>query len=190
MRPLRIELEGFSAYRDHTVVSFADGDLFAFVGPTGSGKSSVIDAITFALYGSVARYQNTNAVAPVVNAQSAEAKVRLDFEVNGVGYTAVRVVRRTKTGATTKEARLERGNDVLAGDAGSLNDEIVKVLGLTFEQFTKTVVLPQGEFAAFLHAKASERQDLLVRLLDEQRPCQQYPTHPSRTDPHAWASRT
>ena len=84
MRPLRVELEGFSAYRDRTVVSFEDADLFAFVGPTGSGKSSIIDAITFALYGSVARYQNTGAVAPVINAQSAEAKVRLDFELDGV----------------------------------------------------------------------------------------------------------
>jgi exonuclease SbcC len=166
VRPRRVEIEGFSAYRDRTVVSFDDADLFAFVGPTGSGKSSVIDAITFALYGSVARYQNTGAVAPVVNAQSAEAKVRLDFEVDGAAYTAVRVVRRTKSGATTKEARLERGDEVLAGDARALDDAVVTLLGLTFEQFTKTVVLPQGEFAAFLHAKASERQDLLVRLLD------------------------
>jgi exonuclease SbcC len=166
VRPRRVELEGFSAYRDRTVVSFEGADLFAFVGPTGSGKSSIIDAITFALYGSVARYQNTGAVAPVVNAQSAEAKVRLDFELAGVEYTAVRVVRRTKTGATTKEARLQRGDEVLASEARSVDDAVVALLGLTFEQFTKTVVLPQGEFAAFLHAKASDRQDLLVRLLD------------------------
>jgi exonuclease SbcC len=166
VRPLRVELEGFSAYRERTAVSFVDADLFAFVGPTGSGKSSVIDAITFALYGSVARYQNTGAVAPVVNAQSAEAKVRLDFELDGVLHTVVRVVRRTKTGATTKEARLERGADVLAGDARAVDDAVVALLGLTFEQFTKTVVLPQGEFAAFLHAKSADRQDLLVRLLD------------------------
>lgn len=166
MRPVRVELEGFSAYRDRTEVSFADADLFAFVGPTGSGKSSIIDAITFALYGSVARYQNVGAVAPVINAQSAEAKVRLDFEVDGKPYTAVRVVRRTKSGATTKEARLESGSDVIAGDARSLDAAVVDLLGLSFEQFTKTVVLPQGEFAAFLHAKPSDRQDLLVRLLD------------------------
>jgi exonuclease SbcC len=166
VRPRRVEIEGFSAYRDRTVVSFDDADLFAFVGPTGSGKSSIIDAITFALYGSVARYQNTGAVAPVVNAQSAEAKVRLDFELDGKPYTAVRVVRRTKAGATTKEARLESGDHVLAGDARAVDDAVVGLLGLTFEQFTKTVVLPQGDFAAFLNAKPSDRQDLLVRLLD------------------------
>ena len=52
MRPVRVELEGFSAFREPTVVDFTDADLFAFVGPTGAGKSSVIDGMVFALYGS------------------------------------------------------------------------------------------------------------------------------------------
>ena len=56
MRPTRIEVEGFSAFRARTEVDLADADLFAFVGPTGAGKSSVIDAMVFALYGSVPRY--------------------------------------------------------------------------------------------------------------------------------------
>jgi exonuclease SbcC len=166
MRPLRIEIEGFSAFRDRTVVSFDGVELFAFVGATGAGKSSLIDALTFALYGKVARYQDDRMVAPVINVQSAEAKVRLDFEVAGVAHTVVRVVRRTAKGASTKEARLERGADVLAGDARSLDAAVEHVLGLSFEQFTKTVVLPQGDFAAFLHSAPRERQDLLVRLLD------------------------
>ncbi len=166
MRPLRIEVEGFTAFRRRVEISFEDTELFALVGPTGAGKSSVIDAMVFALYGIVPRYQNDNAVAPVINAQSAEARVRLDFEVGGARYTAVRVVRRTKTGATTKEARLECNGNVLAGDARALDNAIVSLLGLSFEQFTKTVVLPQGEFARFLHETPAARQDLLVRLLD------------------------
>jgi exonuclease SbcC len=165
VRPVRIEAEGFTAFRKRVVVSFDDADLFAFVGPTGAGKSSLIDAMVFALYGKVPRYQDDRAVAPAINAQSAEARVRLDFEVEGEQYTAVRVVRRTKTGATTKEARLEHGDVVLAGDARELDDAVAKLLGLTFEQFTKTVVLPQGEFARFLHERPADRQDLLVRLL-------------------------
>ena len=56
MRPLRLELQGFSAFRDLTVIDFSDIELVALVGPTGSGKSSIIDAMTFALYGSAARY--------------------------------------------------------------------------------------------------------------------------------------
>lgn len=166
MRPLRLEIEGFSAFRDRTVVSFDGTELVAFVGATGAGKSSLIDALTFALYGKVARYQDDRMVAPVINAQSAEAKVRLDFEVGSIRHTVVRIVRRTPKGASTKEARLERDREVLAGDARSLDGAVEHLLGLTFEQFTKTVVLPQGEFAAFLHAPPRERQELLVRLLD------------------------
>ena len=114
MRPNRLEIEGFGTFRDRTVVDFANLDLVAFVGPTGSGKSTVIDAITFALYGSVARYDNSSLVAPVIHQLSAEAKVRFDFEIGGEDYTAVRVVRRRKSKpgagpqATTREARLER----------------------------------------------------------------------------------
>ena len=166
MRPLRIEAEGFTAFRRRIDISFEDADLFALVGPTGAGKSSVIDAMVFALYGKVPRYQDDRAVAPVINAQSAEARVRLDFEIGHEPYSAVRVVRRTKGGATTKEARLEHRGEVLAGDARGLDDAIANLLGLTFEQFTKTVVLPQGDFARFLHERPADRQDLLVRLLD------------------------
>jgi exonuclease SbcC len=166
VRPLRVEVEGFSAFRERTVVSFAETDLFAFVGPTGAGKSSVIDAITFALYGAVSRYNDLGAVAPVINAQSAEAKVRLDFEVGGIAYTAVRVVRRQRDKASTREARLERNGEVLAGKVSELDAAVEGLLGLNFEQFTKTVVLPQGDFAAFLHATPKDRGDLLVRLLD------------------------
>ncbi|MGI9611791.1 MAG: AAA family ATPase, partial [Acidimicrobiales bacterium] len=180
MRPLRLEVEGFGTFRDRTVVDFADLDLVAFVGPTGSGKSTVIDAITFALYGSVARYDNPSLVAPVIHQLSTEAKVRFDFEVGGSSYTAVRVVRRLKSKpgaaprASTKEARLEQvpslGSDapstVLAGSVGELDDEVVRLLGLDFRQFTRTIVLPQGDFAEFLTDDPGNRQKLLRRLLD------------------------
>lgn len=166
MRPLRVELEGFSAFREPTVVDFRDADLFAFVGPTGAGKSSVIDGMVFALYGSVPRYGREGLVHPVISQGRPEARVRLDFEVHGIAHTAVRVVRRTKTGATTKEARLERGGDVLASDAPSVTAAVCDLLGLDLEQFTKCVVLPQGAFAALLHDTTSKRQDLLVKLLD------------------------
>lgn len=166
MRPVRVELEGFSAFREATVVDFTDADLFAFVGPTGAGKSSVIDGMVFALYGSVPRYGREGLVHPVISQGRPEARVRLDFEVRGVLHTAVRVVRRTKAGASTKEARLERGGEVLAADAPSVTAAVCDLLGLDLEQFTKTVVLPQGAFAALLHDTTSKRQDLLVKLLD------------------------
>ena len=164
MRPLRLEMKGFSAFAERTVIDFDDVELTAFVGPTGAGKSSVIDAMTFALYGSVARYGQRD-VAPVINQLCNEAQLRFDFEVSGTAYTAVRVVRRTKTGGTTKEARLEAGGEVLAGDEKALSAKVVELLGLDFAKFNKTVVLPQGRFAEFLHDKPADRQALLRELL-------------------------
>jgi AraC-like DNA-binding protein len=166
VRPVRLEIEGFTVFRQPVVVDFADADLFALVGPTGAGKTSLIDAITFALYGSVPRLDDRRAVAPIVSQNLTEARVRLDFAVGDTTYTAVRVVRATKTGATTKEARLQRGDEVLAGNADEVGEAVVGLLGLTYEHFTTCVSLPQGQFARFLHDKPRDRQDLLVRLLD------------------------
>jgi exonuclease SbcC len=114
----------------------------------------------------VPRYGREGLVHPVISQGRPEARVRLDFEVHGVLHTAVRVVRRTKSGASTKEARLERGGEVLASDAPSVTAAVCDLLGLDLEQFTKCVVLPQGAFAALLHDTTSKRQDLLVKLLD------------------------
>jgi exonuclease SbcC len=161
-----LEVEGFTAFRGRTVVDFAGADLFAVVGPTGAGKTSIIDAITFALYGSVPRLDDRRAVAPVIAQNLTEARVRLDFTAGDDEYTAVRVVRATRAGATTREARLQRGDEVLAGDAKEVTAKVEEVIGLGFDHFTKCVSLPQGQFAQFLHAEPGKRQDLLVRLLD------------------------
>ncbi|MDQ4130662.1 MAG: SMC family ATPase, partial [Actinomycetota bacterium] len=168
MRPLRLELDGFASFRERAEVDFDGVELFALTGPTGAGKSSVIDAITFALYGSVPRYDDRRLVAPVISQGKAQARVRLDFSIADSSYSAVRVVRRTVTGgATTKEARLERDDgSTLAGNAEELSAAVERLIGLPFEHFTKCVVLPQGDFAEFLHARPKERQDLLVKLLD------------------------
>jgi len=175
MRPVRLELEGFTAFREPTVVDFAGAELFALVGPTGAGKSSIVDAVCFALYGSVPRLDRRT-VDPVISSGRVQARVRLDFTVGTTPYTAVRVVRRLpRGGASTKEARLEAGpagvgagggTDLLAGDADAVTAAVTGLLGLGFEQFTKCVVLPQGDFARFLHDKPRDRQDLLVRLLE------------------------
>ena len=166
MRPLRISMKGFGAFREQTEIDLADVDLVALVGPTGSGKSTIIDAITFALYGTVARYEDNRLVAPVINQTSNEARIALDFELGGQVLTAARIVRRTKSGgATTREARLERAEEVLAADAKPMSQRVEALLGLDVEQFNRTVVLPQGKFATFLHDKPRDRQSTLVRLL-------------------------
>lgn len=172
MRPLRLELEGFTSFREHTLVSFEDTDLFVLTGATGSGKSSLIDAMVFALYGSVPRYDNRNLVAPVVSQGMVQGRVRLDFEVGGTEYTAVRVVRRSPAGGgSTREATLEeRAHGGVSRTLARTADEVTAqvesdVIGLGLDHFTKCVVLPQGDFATFLRAKPRQRQELLVRLL-------------------------
>jgi len=165
LRPLRIELQGFSAYRRGETVDFTGVDFFSLTGPTGSGKSSLIDAMIFALYGRVPRLGG-NAVAPAITAGADRARVRFDFEVDGVEYTAVRLAQRTPSGgASVKEARLQMGDRVLADGADDVSEAVAELLKLRFEDFTRTVVLPQGEFARFLTATKSERQGLLRNLL-------------------------
>jgi DNA repair protein SbcC/Rad50 len=132
MRPVRLELSGFGVFREPTTIDFEDADFFALVGPTGSGKSTVIDAVCFALYGSVPRYDDRRLVAPIITMGAQEARVALTFDVGGERYIAARVVRRTKTGGTTPEARLERVRDgaSLAGRANDMEAAVVAVVGL------------------------------------------------------------
>jgi exonuclease SbcC len=167
MRPVRLELSGFAAFREPTVIDFTDADLFVLAGATGAGKSTVIDAMVFALYGTIPRLiDERSKVAPVVTQGKQEARVRFDFTVGEDSFTAVRVVRRTKAGATTKEARLEHNGEVVAGTAGEVNDAVQRLFGLSLDHFTKSVVIPQGDFARFLHDRPGDRQKLLVELLE------------------------
>jgi DNA repair protein SbcC/Rad50 len=166
MKPERLEMAGFAPFRSATEIDFTGLDLFALTGPTGAGKSSVIDAITFALYGRVARY-NKRAVEPVISLGAAEARVLFEFTVEGTHYTAARVVRRLpKGGATVAEARLESGGAVLASGADDVTRHVEQLLGLGLEHFNRSVVLPQGEFAAFLHDTPAGQQALVKALLD------------------------
>ncbi|MCY4353473.1 MAG: SMC family ATPase [Truepera sp.] len=165
MRPIRLEIEGFTSFRDRTVVDFEDADLFVLTGPTGAGKSSIIDAITFALYGSIPRLDQ-KLVAPVISRGMLQARVQLHFAVDKKRYTAVRVAKTTRTGATTPEARLEDdAGNTLADSAKELSDRVEEILGLSFDHFTRSVVLPQGDFAELLHESAGERQKMLRQLL-------------------------
>ena len=166
MRLLALEMQGFGAFRSPTKLSFDDADFFALVGPTGSGKSTILDAVCFALYGSVPRYEAENLIRYVVTLGALEARVRLDFELDGERYIATRVARRNNKGVvSTKEARLERvtegdSTEVVAGFEREMSAAVVRLLGLRFDDFTRCVALPQGDFARFLRAKGDERRDL------------------------------
>ncbi|PZS37730.1 MAG: hypothetical protein DLM62_17635 [Pseudonocardiales bacterium] len=177
MRPVLLEMHGFAAFREPTTVDFTDAEYFALVGPTGSGKSTVIDAMTFALYGSVPRWDDEKgvklALAPSVN----RGTVRLVFDAGDARYVVARELRRSaRGGVNVRNARLERldnptgtgkiddTTEVLAADSG-VTKEVERLLGLPFDQFCMCVVLPQGDFAEFLHAKPAARQQMMTRLL-------------------------
>ncbi|WP_092554064.1 AAA family ATPase [Actinoplanes derwentensis] len=184
MRPLRLDMAGFTVFRDQTTVDFTDADYFALVGPTGSGKSTVLDAICFALYGTVPRWGGARGIGNALAPSSAEARVRLVFESAGDRFVATRVVRRDGRGNVKTAGaglqlmppgfdvtKLDTGMDledlgeVLAGTPAEMDAAVIEAVGLPYEQFTSCVVLPQGQFADFLHAKPATRQQILINLL-------------------------
>ncbi|MGH8925367.1 MAG: AAA family ATPase [Acidimicrobiia bacterium] len=167
MRPLRLHLAGFGAFSQPTELDFTDVELFALTGPTGSGKTTVLDGICFALYGSVPRH-GKGKVAPVITQGQMEATVGLDFAVGDTTYRVARRVRKSarSQNANTDEASLESEGHTIAIRADPVTQAVTTLLGLDFDQFTTCVLLPQGEFARFLHDKPSQRQDLLTALLD------------------------
>ena len=183
MRPLRLMFEGFGSYRENTDIDLSDVDFFVLTGPTGSGKSTVIDALCFALYGTVPRWGKGNVIRNALAPSTAEARVCLVFEASGARYVAARHLKRDARGNVhTKEARLERldtsvpldaewpklleaSAEQLAEGPDEVAAGVTDLLGIGYEHFTQCVLLPQGRFAEFLHAKPGERQDLLIELL-------------------------
>jgi exonuclease SbcC len=177
MRPVLLDMHGFAAFREPTIVDFTGAEYFALVGPTGSGKSTVIDAMTFALYGSVPRWDDRRTVSLALSPTANRGTVRLLFDVGAARYVAARELRRAASGTVTvRNARLERlidptalggvddDTEVLAHDS-AVSKAVEELLGLPFEQFCICVVLPQGDFAQFLHAKPADRQRTLTRIL-------------------------
>ena len=120
MRPLRLLLDGFGSYREPADVDFSDVEFFALVGPTGSGKSTVIDGLCFALYGTVPRWGKENVIAQALAPAANACRVCLVFEAAGQRYGVVRALTRDKKGLVhTKEARLERLDSQLPGERAS-----------------------------------------------------------------------
>ena len=168
MRPTRLVVRGFAAFRDEVELDFTDTDFFALVGPTGAGKSSVIDAICFALYGSVPRYEHASLKAPVVTTNATEARVELDFSSGDQRYRIVRIVRRKGSGKVQLDRLADDGTlaEPLTSSVTDARRLVPAIVGLKFDEFTKCVVLPQGAFATLLHANDADRNDLLTSVLD------------------------
>jgi exonuclease SbcC len=160
VRPLRLELEGFGPYREKQGVDFSDVELFAITGPTGSGKSTLLDAMAFALYGLVPRVGKS--VKELVHPGVGEARVRLTFQVGARTYRVERVRGKRSEGRLFDLTDGERLVPLETLDR--LNGAIEDLLGLSYEAFTRALLLPQGEFDRFLKGEPRERRRLLMDL--------------------------
>jgi exonuclease SbcC len=167
MRPISMTIEGLTAFRQPQFVDFNDLDLFVITGPTGAGKTSILDALTFALYGKVFRVKSTE-MRDLITHHAAFARVELKFEVRGTLYHLVRHMKRK--GPTQVWMERKSGDEFIPvletpGTKG-VEQYIEALLGLDFEAFTKAVLLPQGRFQEFLSGDADTRRSILNRLLE------------------------
>ncbi|QRV02472.1 SMC family ATPase [Arcanobacterium phocisimile] len=184
----RLVIDGVGPFGSHYEIdldSLTASGLFLLEGPTGSGKSSLIDAIVFALYGRTAGDESDYSRIRSTHADPAKpSTVELVFTVSGGTYYVRRSPRWDKPkrdgGTTTvsekatlirlsetaiEQAQWDKG-EPLASGARDVGTELSKILPLTRAQFVQTVVLPQGQFADFLRLKSEDRSTLLETLFN------------------------
>jgi len=179
MKPITLKLSGLQSYREQQEIDFTvlcETGLFGIFGPTGSGKSTVLDAITLALYGKVERAQN--GTQGILNHSEDAVFVSFSFELlSDLGPHTYRVERRFKrTGDHTVSNTMSRfiecfpdGDRVMADKLGDVTRCVEEYIGLKMDDFTRAVVLPQGKFAEFLSLKGSDRRQMLQRLFHLER---------------------
>lgn len=167
MRPVRLAVEGFTSFRNAQEIDFSELDLFVITGPTGSGKSSILDAVTLALYGLVPR-AGKQEVKELISLGASQAKVQLNFRVGNTDYrVARRIPKRGAQSATFERLEGEVGvPQVDRGGVTAVNERVIEILGLDYQSFITAVLLPQGDFARFLKGNVNERRNILIRLLD------------------------
>jgi exonuclease SbcC len=183
MKILRLRFENINALKnawflDFTQAPFDTNGLFAITGATGAGKTSILDAICLALYHETPRIKVSASQNQLMTRYSTNCMAEVEFEVKGQVYRAFWSQKRARNkvdgNLLAPVAQLSMLNGEHEGDDGSgtiiaeklkeVKDKIAQITGLNFARFTKSMMLSQGEFAAFLNAPANERAQLLEQL--------------------------
>ena len=178
MKPLKLTIENINSLRGRHTIDFTAGNLagcglFAIIGPTGSGKTTILDAITLALYGQACRYGGKSSPADVMTTNTASSEATLLFSSGDMTYEASWKLRRARGAAdgalqpvemVLKRIATDGSITVLAEQLTRMKAEVDQILGINYDQFQRVALLPQGEFDRFLTAKDDERTQILEKL--------------------------
>lgn len=188
MKLCKLKLKNLNSFREEIALDFenstlADASLVAITGPTGAGKTTLLDAICVALYGKTPRLSGTGSQHPrhLISHGEDEGSAEVHFEANGTRYRATWSV--TRKGSPKGQLicteddelisdRLSAAGKSFGSSQNTVSEEVESILGLDFDAFKRSVMLAQGEFAAFLKAKDEERRTILeatagVAIYDE-----------------------
>lgn len=177
MRPIKLTISAFGPYASKQVIDFEElkgRNIFVISGKTGAGKTTIFDAISYALYGEASgESRETDSLRSHFADDNTETYVELEFELRGEKYTVNRVPKQKKKkargeGYTEKsaDATLTLPDGKVITKVKNVTDKIIEILGITREQFKQIVMLAQGEFKKLLLADSVEREGIFRKIFN------------------------